>query len=159
MDRDDGFTLTELLAGLLVASLLIAGVVDIIRQYAATTQRIKVVSAELRSRALVDGLLAQLARADPGSLVLAETDLRATIGAAPVTASLLRAEDGTTLAWSGPGLSRTIALPPGMRFTSPLPGLIVLGSGQETPPLASVEARRTQVYDCQFDTVSLTCRQ
>jgi prepilin-type N-terminal cleavage/methylation domain-containing protein len=159
MDRDDGFTLTELLAGLLVASLLIAGVVDIIRQYAATTQRIRVVSAELRSRVLVDGLLAQLSRADPGSVVLTETDLQATIGAEPVAARLLRANDGTTFAWSGPGLIRTIALPPGMRFTNPRPGLIVLGSGQETPPLASVEARRTQVYDCQFDTVSLTCRQ
>ncbi|MEY2757387.1 MAG: hypothetical protein RIR33_1165 [Pseudomonadota bacterium] len=158
MDKDAGFTLTELIAGLLVASLLIAGVVDIIRQYALTTQRVRVASVALRSHALVEGLMAQLARADPESLVVRDTEVRATIGTVPVSATLSRGPGATTFAWSGPGVARAITLPASVRFENPRPGVVTLAQ-TDAPPIATVRTRRTQVYDCQFDTVSLTCRQ
>ena len=82
-DRDAGFTLVELIAGLLVASLLIAGIVDIVRQYATTTHRVRTIALDLRSRALADGLMAQLVRADP------ESSLSPRLKSAPPSGTLL----------------------------------------------------------------------
>jgi prepilin-type N-terminal cleavage/methylation domain-containing protein len=158
-DRDAGFTLVELIAGLLVASLLIAGIVDIVRQYATTTHRVRTIALDLRSRALADGLMAQLARADPESLVVSDNEVRATIGNSSVQATLSRTREATVLSWFGPDTTRPASLPPGARFKTLRRGVVVLAMDENVPPIAMVETRRTQAFDCQFDTVSLECRR
>lgn len=156
---DAGFTLTELIAGLLVASLLIAGIVDIVRRYARTTSEVREAAADIRSARLLDAMMDELVRLDPGSLRVSPQDISGAIGGAPVTARLVREAKATRLDWSSPATTRSISLAEGARFSQDVSGAIMLTAGNDPIPLALVIPRRTLPFDCQFDTVSRVCRE
>ncbi|MEY2758107.1 MAG: hypothetical protein RIR33_1885 [Pseudomonadota bacterium] len=156
--KDAGFTLTELIAGLLVASLLLAGIVDIIRRYASTTVEVKAAATDIRDQRLLDAMMDELVRLDPGSLRLTPLQIDGAIGGAPVSARLTREPDAMRLQWSSPNLQRSLVLPRGATF-SQLPSGAIAVIAPETPtPLGLARPRRTLPFDCQFDTVSRTCR-
>ncbi|MCF8508644.1 MAG: prepilin-type N-terminal cleavage/methylation domain-containing protein, partial [Hyphomonadaceae bacterium] len=58
--HDAGFTMVELIAGLMVATLLIAGIVDIVRRYARTTGEVREAASDIRSARLLDAMMTEL---------------------------------------------------------------------------------------------------
>ena len=158
-DNEAGFTLTELVAGLLVASMLIVGLADITRRYALTTLRAKDTMSEIRTARVVNGLMSELDRIDPSSLDLTPDGLTARVGSAEITARLSSKPDGSReLQWSSPGATRVLRLPREARFELTGFGAIVLVATPGEPPLGIAMPYRTVPFDCQFDTVSRTCR-
>jgi len=156
--KDAGFTLTELIAGLLVASLLLAGIVDIIRRYASTTVEVKQAATDIRDQRLLDAMMDELVRLDPGSLRLTPQEIEGAIGGAPLRARLTREPDAMRLEWSSPALQRSLVLPKGATFSQLPSGAIAIMAPQTSTPLGLAQPRRTLPFDCQFDTVSRTCR-
>jgi len=156
--KDAGFTLTELIAGLLVASLLLAGIVDIIRRYASTTVEVKTAASDIRDQRLLDAMMDELVRLDPGSLRLTPLEIEGAIGGTPVSARLTRDPDAMRLQWSSPNLQRSLVLPTGATFSQLASGAIAVIAPETPTPLGLARPRRTLPFDCQFDTVSRTCR-
>ena len=156
--RDAGFTLTELIAGLLVASLLMAGMVDIIRRYARTTDHVRSTTNELRATILADAFFSEIERIDPGTLSVEALDLRAKLGGEPVSGQIVSSGTTTALRWSSPIASRSITLPRGAHFVRLPSGAVAIVSEEDAPPIAIAIPRRTLPFDCQFDTVSRECR-
>ena len=157
--RDAGFTITELIAGLLVASLLMAGMVDIIRRYARTTEHVRGTTNELRTTILTDALFKEIERADPETLSLSRLQIRAKLGGEPIDGQIADSGKATTLRWSSPMGSRSIALPLGAHFVSLSSGAVAIVGEEDKPPVAIAIPRRTLPFDCQFDTVSRECRK
>jgi prepilin-type N-terminal cleavage/methylation domain-containing protein len=157
--NDAGFTLTELIAGLLVASLLLAGIVDIVRRYARTTEDVREAAYDIRAARLLDAMMDELARLDPGSLRLSPQAISGTVGGTSVTGKLIREADATRLEWSSPAIERTLSLPAGTTYVQHPSGAILVTAPREPVPLAIALPRRTLPFDCQFDTVSRECRQ
>jgi hypothetical protein len=158
-DADAGFTLTELVAGLLVASMLIVGIADITRRYALTTARVKEAAAEVRTALLVQSLLADLERADPDSIEISADHLSAAVGQEKIEAKLVRTGKATEhLEWTSPRISRSIRLPAGARLETNDTGAIILRAGPDAPPLAMVLPRRSIPFNCKFDTLVRKCR-
>lgn len=151
-----GFTLTEMVAALLVASMLVAGLAELTRRYATTMTRVRTMEAEARTVAGVRSLMGDLERIDPGSLALSSDRLEARIGDQAITGRILRSPDRTALSWTSPRQQREIDLPVGARFIEAGPRIALGVSGEL--PLASVEPARDTPFDCQFDTISRTCR-
>lgn len=157
--RDAGFTLTELIAGLLVASLLMAGMVDIIRRYARTTEHVRTTTNELRATILADALFSEIERIDPGTLSVASFDLRAKLGGQAVSGQIVSSGTTTNLRWSSPVATRSISVPRGAHFVRLQSGAVAIVSEEGEPPIAIAIPRRTLPFDCQFDTVSRECRK
>lgn len=157
--RDAGFSLTELIAGLLVASLLMAGLVEIIRRYARTTDTVRTTAAELRSTQVASGLLEDIERLDPGSLSVSRDRIEGMIGNNPLNAEIVASATQTLLQWSSPRGERSVALPSGAHFQRLPSGAVALVTNDSSPPIALAYPRRTIPYDCQFDTVARECRQ
>jgi hypothetical protein len=154
-----GFTLTELVAGLLVASALVMGLAEITRRYVSTTVRVKDIAADMRTVRLLDGLMAELERVDPDTLELTSDRVTARLGSEEITATLTLAQNGArALQWSSPSITRTLPLPATARFQQTPDGAIVLFGLPEEPPLAVSYPMRTTPFDCQFDTVIRDCR-
>jgi hypothetical protein len=158
-ESEAGFTLTELVAGLLVASMLIVGLADITRRYALTTVRVKDATADIRTARAVKGLMNELERIDPDSLTLSADRLTARAGSAEITVRLTPGQNGARrLEWSSPLISRTILLPAAARFALTPSGTITLLSAPGEPPLAIVTPVRTISFNCRFDTATRECR-
>lgn len=159
LDGEAGFTLTEMVAGLLVASMLIVGLADITRRYALTTMRVRDAGSEVRTAQIVGGLFSELKRIDPDSLELSSNRIEATLGSRPITARLEPPSNGARLLqWSSPAINRTVRLPQTARFELTPLGAILLVADPAEPPLAIVTPVRTAPFDCQFDTVTRACR-
>jgi hypothetical protein len=158
-DSEAGFTLTELLAGLLVASMLIVGLADITRRYAQTMTRMKETSQELRATYATRALMADLERADPDSIEISSAKISARIGTSEIDARLTRTSDTrTSLKWKSPSGAREVILPGQVAFERLPHGAIILSVGKKLPPLAMAIPARTVHSDCQYDTVSRACR-
>lgn len=158
-NSEAGFTLTELVVGLLVGSLLIVGLVELTHRYGQTTSDVRTAVADVRAGRSIEGVLTLLERADPGSLVVTSDRIEAKIGAEQVSARLEPSPDGVALEWRSPNLNRSIDVPAGSRFEQRPGGLIVLLAPNVQTPLAMATPRRELPFDCQFDTVTLECRQ
>lgn len=156
---DAGFTLTELIAGLLVASLLMAGMIDIIRRYARTTDDVRDASQELRVANLADAFLADIERVDPGTLSVRPQELEGKLGGAPIRGQIVSSNGSALLQWMSPVASRVVPLPQDARFALLSSGDVAIVQGDGGPPLAIARPRRTLPFDCQFDTVSRECRK
>lgn len=156
--KDAGFTLTELIAGLLVASLLMAGLVDVIRRYARTTDHVRTTTSELRAAVLVDALFEDIERIDPGTLSIQPLAIHATQGGEPVGGQIVVSGSTSELRWSAPRGSRVVRLPRGAHFLLlPWGAVAIFGEGGH-PPIAIATPHRELPSDCQFDTVSRECR-
>jgi hypothetical protein len=157
--NEAGFTLTELVAGLLVASALVIGLAEITRRYVSTTVRVKDIAADIRAIRLLDSLMAELERVDPGTLELTADRVSARVGSKEITATLGLPQNGArALQWSSPSTTRTLSLPAAARFQRTPDGAIALLGLPEEPPLAVSYPMRTTPFDCQFDTVIRDCR-
>lgn len=159
VDPEAGFTLTELIVGLLVASMLIVGLVELTRRFAQTSGDVRETVADTRTNRSIDGLFAMLARVDPENLVVGADRVDARIGSLEVTIRLQTHPEGVTLDWQSPDLQRSIALPAGARFEQQPSGLILLRTPASSAPIAMATPRRELPFDCQFDTVTLECRR
>lgn len=159
ISRDAGFTLTELIAGLLVASLLMAGMVDIIRRYARTTEHVRSTTNELRAAILADAFFSEIERVDPGTLSVAPLEIRAKLGGEPLNGQIVPSGTTAALRWSSPVASRSISLPRGAHFVRLPSGAVAVVGEKDAPPIAIAIPRRTLPFDCQFDTVSRECRK
>ena len=71
--HDAGFTMVEPIAGLLVATLLIAGVVDIVSRYALTTGEVREAASDIRSARLLDVMMTDTSRLHFTSFLYSET--------------------------------------------------------------------------------------
>lgn len=158
-DKEAGFTLTELVVGLLVGSLLIVGLVELTRRYGQTTSDVRETVADARASRSIESVLTLLERADPGSLVVTSDRIEAKIGADQVSVGLQASPTSLTLEWRSPDLNRSIDVPPGARFEQRPGGLILLLAPSSQTPIAMTMPRRELPFDCQFDTVTLECRQ
>lgn len=158
-DSEDGFTLTELLAALVVASMLLAGLTELTRRYAMTSGRVKDAASEVRVSNLMQNALLELERADPASVEVQALELNARIGAQELRARIAAGVGGRSLlTWTSPRGERQISLPPAAHFEEEPGGLIVLRANSADPPIASVLPKRTVAYDCKFDVVARSCR-
>jgi hypothetical protein len=154
-----GFTLTELVAGLFVASMLIVGLADITRRYAVTTVRMKEAAGDVRSTILLQAMMTDLERADAESLQLTVDTVSARIGASEVFGALKSGKGGgATLEWSGPSGDRSIALKHPVRFEQTPYGAVLLIRKTDQTVMAFAKPTRTAPFDCQFDTVTRDCR-
>lgn len=157
--NDAGFTLTELVAGLLVASMLVAGLVDLTRRYALTSVRVKDAILDTRTSRLAQALMNQVERADPQTLVVTQAHLSAEIGEAHIEATLSdETRDHDLLTWTSPAINRTLRVPEGARFARTPAGAVVLQGAAGQPPLATITLDRQLPIDCQFDTITRECR-
>lgn len=159
VDPEAGFTLTEMIVGLLVASMLIVGLVELTRRFAQTSGDVRETVANTRTNRSIDGLFALLARADPEDLVVGPDRIEARIGSQEVKVRLQAHSEGMTLDWQSPDLRRSLALPPGASFEQRPGGLILLRTPASSTPIAMARPRRELPFDCQFDTVTLECRR
>lgn len=153
-----GFTLTELIVGLLVASILVIGLVELTRRYADTSGDIRSTVADARASRIVGGLFEALERADPGTLVVTPDRVEARIGGKDVRMQLEASSHGASLSWHSPDIQRSIDIPSGARFERRSDALVVLRVPGAEIPIAMATLRRDLPYDCQFDTVTLECR-
>ncbi len=154
-----GFTLTELVAGLLVASMLIVGLAEITRRYALTTVRAKEIASDIRTTRALKTFMLEFERIDPGSLELAPDRITASIGSDQVTATLALPQGKVrTLNLSGRQVIRDFTLPASSRFELTASGAISLLGDAGEPPLAIIAPARTAPSDCQFDAVIRDCR-
>ena len=153
-----GFTLTELIVGLLVASMLIVGLVELTRRYADTSGDIRSTVADARASRVLSGLFAMLERADPGTLVVTPDRVEARVGGKDVRIQLEASSRGASLSWRSPDFQRSIDLPSGARFERRSDALVVLRIPGAEIPIAMATPRRNLPYDCLFDTVTLECR-
>lgn len=154
-----GFTITEMIAGLLLAAVLLTGLIDITRRYAHSTGRVKEVAAKLRSDRLLHAALREAERADTGTLVATASSLSAKVGSNDFEAVLRRGGDGSHVLAIVSGASKqTFPVPRSTRFEKTPSGLVVLRSGENGAVLAVIDQKRTAPYDCQFDTVIGECR-
>ena len=158
-NSEAGFTLTELVVGLLVGSLLIVGLVELTHRYGQTTSDVRVTVADARAGRSIESVLTLLERADPGSLAVTSDRIEAKIGADQVSARLEPSPSGLTLEWNSPDLNRSIDVPPEARFEQRPGGMILLVVPSSQAPIAMATPRRELPFDCQFDTVTLECRQ
>lgn len=154
-----GFSLTELIAGLLVASLLIGGLVDIIRRYARTTDTVRTTAAELRTSHILEAVFHDVERIDPGSLSVSRDRIGGSIGNQPLKGDIVTDTKLTLLRWSSSTVERSIVVPSGARFEQLPSGALALLIDSSATPLAVAFPRRTIPFDCQFDTVTRECRQ
>lgn len=155
-----GFTLTELLAGLLVASMLIVGISQLTWRYAASSNRIRSEAGSIQDGRMISTLFADVDLADPDSLKVNASELSATVHGKPLTGRIKRiSADKLVLEWSSPRLERTVDAPIGSAFEATPEGLVVLRSHPDQPPLAVAIPKRSIPADCQFDTVIRECRQ
>lgn len=153
-----GFTLTEMVAALLVASMLMVGLGELTRRYATTMTRVRAIEIDRRSSGLLRDTLAELERADPDSVSVAPDRVSATIGGRDVDGRIDRGFGrGAVLHWSSARQVRDLQLPSDARFVLKA-GRVSLLSGDDTVPLASVRPLRDAPFDCQFDTISRECR-
>jgi hypothetical protein len=157
-NAEAGFSLTELIAGLLVASLLVVGLIDITSRYARTTNEVRSTVADQRTDRLLGAMLRELERADPGSIVLTPTGIRGQIGGREFAGRIESSSRGRVLNWSTEKLKRSFDLPDKAHFEHAAGGVILLTESSTEPPIAAVTPRRTIPFDCQFDTVSRVCR-
>ncbi len=157
--NEAGFTLTEVVAALLVASMLIVGLADVTRRYALSSVRVKDAIADMRTNRLVASLMGELERADPDSLEVTPTRLFARIGSHEVRAELTtRADRQRWLEWTSPVITRSLRMPSAATFEMLPSGAVLLTAAKGEPPLAVVLPRRQTPFDCRFDTVSRDCR-
>lgn len=154
-----GFTLTELIVGLLVASALIVGLVELTKRYARTSGDVRQTVFDARASRVIAGLFSILERADPDSVVVTPSRIDARIGADEVRAQLQVSSGETTLAWHSSDIERTIEVPDKAKFEQSPNGLVRLMAPDAPAPIAMTTPRRDVPYDCQFDTVTLECRQ
>lgn len=154
-----GFTLIELIVGLLVGSLLIVGLVELTHRYGQTTSDVRETVADVRAGRSIESVLTLLERADPGSLVVTSDRIEAKIGSDQVSVGLQTSSSGLTLEWRSPGLNRSIDVPSASKFEQRPDGLILLLAPSSQTPIAMTMPRRELPFDCQFDTVTLECRQ
>jgi hypothetical protein len=138
--------------------MLIVGIADVTRRYAATTARVKEAAAEIRAGTLVQNLLADLERADPTSIRLSADSLSATVGMETIDARLVSKGTSKVVEWSSPRVSRSVRLPMNARFERTASGAIVVRTQPGAPPLAIVLPRRSVPFDCKFDTVARACQ-
>lgn len=153
-----GFSLTELIAGLLVASLLVIGLIDITSRYARTASDIRSTVLDLRTDHLLHAMFSELERADPGSITLSSLELKAQVGGEEIVGRIETAPGGRVLHWSSARQKRVFDLPQNAHFAETEDGIIQLTVSDQEPPVASVVPRRTIPFDCQFDTLSRKCR-
>jgi prepilin-type N-terminal cleavage/methylation domain-containing protein len=159
VDPEAGFTLTELIVGLLIASMLIVGLVELTRRFAQTSGDVRETVADTRANRSIDGLFALLARADPGELVVGPDRVEARLGSLEINVRLQASSNGVVLDWQSPDLQRSIALPAGARFEQLPSGLILLRAPSSPAPIGMIRPERELPFDCQFGTVTLECRQ
>ena len=93
-----GFTLTELVAGLLVASMLLTGIVELTRRYATTSVRMQTTAENIANSRVLDAMMRSVERIDPGTLDVVPGRLSAEIGGDALTIDLQRLSAGTALA-------------------------------------------------------------
>ncbi len=154
-----GFTLTELLAGLLVASLLIVGISQLTWRYARSSTSIRSEASSIQDHRMIATLFEDVALVDPGSLKVSSTDLTATLQGAPLTGQLRRiSPTDRVLEWTSPTLQRSIAMPPDAVFEITPEGIVLLRTKSGELPLAVAIPKRSVPADCQFDTVIRECR-
>ncbi len=154
-----GFTLTELVAGLLVASMLLTGIVELTRRYATTSVRMQTTAEDTANARVLDAMMRSIERIDPGTLDVGPGRVSGEIGGDALTIDLQRPAVGDTqIDWKGPGVNRTLSIGGQLRFALHPSGLILLESDDGEQTLASVRPMRDAPIDCRFDTVSRTCR-
>lgn len=154
-----GFTLTELVAGLLVASMLLTGIVELTRRYATTSVRMQTASEEIADIRVLDAMMRSVERVDPGTLDISGVYLSGKIGGSDLRIEIRHIQsEKSQITWSGPGVERTLEVGGKLEFRSDKPGSVLLVTEGSQPPLVSVRAMRDAPFDCRFDTVSRTCR-
>lgn len=157
--NEAGFTLTELVAALLVASLLIAGLVDLTHRYATGSVRARTAIEAARASQVVQDLMSRFGRIDPESLEVTPTRAAGSIGGQPVEARLVG--DGTgrrRLEWRSFELRRSVEIDPAARFDLGTTGVLRLLGPKGAPPLAVVAPKRNLKSDCEFDPLVRKCR-
>lgn len=152
-----GFTLTELAAGLLIASLVIAGIAGLTRRYADTMVDVRTAGLSLRSDRMVNGLLHQFERVDAGSIRVRSDAAEGRRGATLVSATLDMDGEGARLVWKSGAYVRHVDLGEPARFRLIGDRLLALEttSGE---PLATVLLALTLPADCSYDTLTGACR-
>ena len=158
-NNEAGFTITELVAGLLLSAMLLAGLIDITRRYAQSAERVKAVALDMRTSRMLDAAFRELSRTDAGTLRVTPTTLDAKLGSESITATIKHTPDAKGLLnWSSPTIDRSFALPESARFKMQQ-GLVILEEGDSGSILAIAGLKRTVAFDCQFDTVVRECRE
>jgi prepilin-type N-terminal cleavage/methylation domain-containing protein len=156
---DAGFTLTELVAALFVAALLIAGLAEITHRYAQGAVRAKAAISEAQTSRTAQALMSRFERIDAGSLEMSSSRLRARRGDAVVEARIYQGPDGRQrLDFSFPEVRRQIAVGPRAHFEQTASGAILLLTAPDAPPLAVVVPMRDTPFNCAFDPISRECR-
>lgn len=146
--KEAGFSLTELIAGLLVASLLIVGLIDVTRRFARTTDNVRETTGDLRTDIMLNSLFSDLERIDPHSLELTPRELRARLGGVPIVARIEESFNGTILHWTAPATTQALVVPKGTRFVSSPYGGVVLRQTETGIPLAVATPQRNLPFDC-----------
>jgi len=113
-----------------------AGMVDIIRRYARTTGTLRTTTNELRATILTDAFFKEIERADPETLSVSRLQIRAKLGGEAIDGQIAASGKSTTLRWSSPMGSRSIALAARSAFCE-----LVIGSRRYC-------RRRRQAADC-----------
>lgn len=156
--KDAGFSLVELIAGLLVAALLVVGLGDIIRRYARTTETVRSSVAELRSEGLIGAVFQELERADPGSLSVSPVRLAAQIGNTSFSIVVSSQADRSKVDLNTPRQNRQILLSEQVHFEKRSSGLVLL-LAEDNSVIATARLRRDLPFDCRFELALGTCRE
>lgn len=154
---EGGFTLTELVAALLVASLLVVGIAELTHRYARTFVRVKADQTAANDRRTLGALLSDLVRAEPETLVVSRTEIKARVGEQEIVGRIRQSYNHAVLEWSSATQRRTMDLPRDAHFEKEA-SVVHLEGGAGGPPLAMVRIERDAPFDCQFDTIARACR-
>lgn len=152
-----GFGLTELIAGLLVASLLIVGLIDVTRRVARVTHDMKTSADRTSDERILSMIFRAIERADPDSIKVEQQRIVATVGNDEIVGNLIVTREGVFLDWKSPQLSRRFSLSGDSRFQGPVSGMVMLTVQGSSVPIAFATLRRTVPFDCMFDTIARDC--
>lgn len=156
---ESGFTLTEMVAGLLVASLVVTGIVELTGRYATTSVRIREATKAIAGDRALAAIAPMLERADPRSVQLSSDRIEARIGARTVTLELAQSTvTGSTIRIGLAGQERMVELASSVWFQLSPGGEIQIMRDDQSAPIVALRPKRDVPYDCQYDVVSRSCR-
>lgn len=156
--REAGFTLTEMVAGLLVAAMLISGLAEVTRQFARASVHVRDDLASTRGVRAAEAAFLAIERVGPQDLLV--TDTRLIVDASsedPIVFELRVGANGArTLVWADG--ARTARLSATARFDQDAGGVVRLWDAPDAPPLLVARPRREAPLDCRYDVVGRRCR-
>lgn len=159
MNDEAGFTLTECLAGLLVASLLLAGIAEMTRRYATTSTRIRIAAGDISDDRTMTAIVSRLDRAEPGSISVRPDRIEARIGDKKLALTSIPTRTGnSTIRFQLPDLNQSMEVSGQISFEHRDGGPIEILKDGEDAPLILIWPLRDAPYNCQFDAVTRSCR-